>query len=121
MRLGELAFLTAVEQVALYHIFTIDIDGKPTATLNAPNLSHARSICALPDFRSDMKGLTSGGTRFCTDASCITVRPANDAELSAFAFATRDAVATDTMTFVFLIDVDCVIPDGAAGQLREYN
>jgi hypothetical protein len=105
----------------LYKIFTIDIDGKPTTALNAPNLSHARAICALPDFRFDMKGLTSGGTRFCTDASCITARPANEAELAAFVFATRGAAVTDTMTFVFLINVDRSIPNAAVAQLREHN
>jgi hypothetical protein len=105
----------------LFCIFTVDIGGKPTTVLNAPNASHARAICALPDFRSDLKGLTSGGTRICTDASCITVRSANDAEIAAFEYATRDAPATDSIVFVFLVEVDCPFPDVTVAQLQEQN
>jgi hypothetical protein len=89
--------------------------------MNAPNASQARAICALPDFRSDLKGLTSEGTQICTDASCITVRVANDVEIAAFEFATRDAPVSDTIVFVFLVEVHCLVADVMATQLQERN
>jgi hypothetical protein len=102
-------------------IFTVNIDGKPITVMNAPNAGQARAICALPDFRSDLKGLTSEGTQLCTDVSCITVRLANDAEIAAFEFATRDAPVSDTMVFVFLVEVHCLVADMTAPPLHERN
>ena len=105
----------------MHRVFTIDIDGTPAMALNASNLSHAHAICAFSDFRLDLKGLTSGGTRFCTDDSSITARPANDAEVSAFAYASSKAPLTDEITFVFLLDIDRGILDRAIVQLRHHK
>jgi hypothetical protein len=112
----NLHYFTAIEQAALFCIFTVDIDGKPVTVLNAPSAGYARGICEVPEFRSDLTNLTSSGMPICTDASRITVRSANDAEIAAFKFATRRSPASDATVFVLLIAVDCLTSDVILAQ-----
>jgi hypothetical protein len=98
---------------ALFQIFAIEVDGKPTAAFNAPSADDARGICDLAEFRSDLAALTSAGVALCGPLSSITIRSATREEMAAFATGAGIPSDVNVTVFVFLIDIDCV-----AGSLR---
>jgi hypothetical protein len=93
----------------LLSIFTVDVDGRPLIAFNASGMEEAQGIAALSEFRSDLEELTSRGLRICSHTSCIAVRSATDAEISAFQSALEGASASDAATFVFLVEIDGVL------------
>jgi len=102
----------------LFPIFTVEVDGKPTAAFNPRGSDDALGICGLPEFRSDLAALTSGGVALCGASSSITVRSATSSETAIFASGARNPSAESAITFVFLIDLDCVVHDQYFAEQR---
>lgn len=88
------------------HVFTLEIDGRPSLVFDAASIDDAKGICALAEFRADLGGLTSHGTPLCSDAATFAVRDAVASEIVSFNHALLRAEAADGPTFAFLIPVD---------------
>lgn len=91
------------------NIFTVDIDGTPTLTFDAPSIDEACGIVALPEFRSDLIELTSEGKKVCRTSSHLNVRIATQPEAATFEAAVARSPANDDSTFVFLIKIENVV------------
>jgi hypothetical protein len=102
-----------------HKIFTLDINGRPTLALQAPNIEFARGMCAVPDFRLDLCEMTSDGVAVCPADSLFELRPATKEEVAAFKRAVGLALPADDFTFAFLIKVDRVKIVAVTSQTNE--
>jgi hypothetical protein len=90
-------------------IFVLEIDGRPTLALHAPDLAEAQEICRDADLRADLMALKSNGVAICNPKSSLNSRPATPAEISAFKRAVELAPPSEQPTMTFLIKVDGVM------------
>jgi hypothetical protein len=90
-------------------IFVLEIDGRPTLALQAPDLAEAQQICRDADLRTDLTALKSNGVAICNPKSSISSRPATPEEILAFKRAVELAPPSGQPTMTFLIKVDGVM------------
>lgn len=90
-------------------IFVLEIDGRPTLALQAPDLAEAQEICGDSDLRADLTALKSNGVAICNPESSLKSRPAAPEEILAFKRAVELAPPSEQPTMTFLVKVDGVM------------
>jgi hypothetical protein len=90
-------------------VFVFEIDGQAMLAINAQGIAEAEGICALPEFRDDLCGITTGGVPLCRLDSVLTARPATVFEAAAYDHAHSQAAEGQHLTIAFLVKVDTIV------------
>jgi len=90
-------------------IFALEVDGRPTLALEAPDLAEAQHICRDSDLRADLMALTSNGVPLCAPDSALSPRFATHEEVLAFQRAVGLAPPSEQPTMAFLVKIDGVM------------
>ncbi|MXQ12317.1 hypothetical protein [Microvirga makkahensis] len=93
-------------------MFTLEVDGRPIAITDAEE-PQARDIFESDEFKQDLTAMTSGGTPLWDGQASLTIRPASEQEVAAFAAPEFDVDADDEdeddgdgMFVTFLVPID---------------
>jgi hypothetical protein len=87
-------------------VFTLEVDGKPTVSVEVRNQIEARELCREQWLRTDLSSLTSNGLPLCRAESKLQVRLATAEQTAAFRQAEGAAKPTDDMLLVYLVELD---------------
>jgi len=88
------------------HVFTLDVDGKPTLTFEASSTQEARELCNENWLRADLSLQTSNGSPICRPDSKLAVRRATADEVEVFYQSAETATPSDELLLVYLIELD---------------
>jgi hypothetical protein len=87
-------------------VFTIEIGGTPTVTFEAKSLREANDICNALWLREDFASAHSNGAPLWDGNSPMRARIGYEAEIATFSEASKDAVPSDGMLLVYLVELD---------------
>ena len=87
-------------------LFTIEINGTPTVTLQAKRHKDVESLCEQDRLRTDLSTLTSNGSPLWDAGAIMKVRLATPAEAVLYRQATQSAEPSDDINVVYLVDLD---------------
>ena len=82
-------------------IFTIEINGTPTVTLQAKRHKDVESLCEQDRLRTNLSTLTSNGNPLCDPSATL-----NPAETVLYRQATQSTEPSDDINVVYLVDLD---------------
>jgi hypothetical protein len=101
-----------MNQVQVVSIFTIEIDGNPTLSFEAKNMTEARGLCKEHWLLDDLGALSSGGLALCGVGAKLAVRRATEGESQVFREAERSVPASDDLVLAYLVELDRFDPQG---------
>jgi hypothetical protein len=88
------------------HIFTLEVNGKPTLVFEAKGIAEACEICLDADLGLDLSALTSDGVPVYREGATLAPRQALQTEMAAFKRAVELAPLSDVPTMAFLVKID---------------
>jgi hypothetical protein len=90
-------------------MFTLEIAGTPIAVTNADE-EQAREVFEDEDFKDDLRSMSSNGTPLWDGTAAFVIRPASEAEATAFDESVRpeddDEDAEGGVDVLFVVPVD---------------
>jgi hypothetical protein len=87
-------------------VFTIEIDGAPTLTFEARNLSEAKELCHEEWLKGDLVEAKSAGAPLWDGKAKLRARIALPDEFALFAEAKNNSQPSDELMLVYLVELD---------------
>jgi hypothetical protein len=89
-----------------FSIFTIEINGRPTLTLQAKRHKDAERLCEYGQLRTELSTVTSHGIPLCDASATTKVRLATAEEAVLYRQATQSTEPSSDTNVVYLVDLD---------------
>ena len=87
-----------------FSIFTLEINGRPTLSLEAKRHADAERLCEHDKLRTKLSTITSHGTPLCDATATMKVRLATAEEAVLYRRATQSTEPSSDTHIVYLVD-----------------
>ena len=87
-------------------VFTLEVDGKPTAAFSARNAGDAQDFSKQSWLRSNLTDHTSNGLPLSDTNAELTVRSANAEETEIFKQVASEARSSEETVLAYLVELD---------------
>jgi hypothetical protein len=95
-----------MDQRFTFSIFTVEINGRPTLTLQAKRHKDAERLCEQGQLRTELSTVTSHGIPLCDASATIKVRLATAEEAALYRQTTQSTEPSSDTNVVYLVDLD---------------
>jgi hypothetical protein len=89
-----------------FSIFTLEINGRPTLSLEAKRHADAERLCEYDRLRTTLSTVTSDGIPLCDARAAMKLRLATAEEAALYRRATQSVEPSSDTKFVYLVDLD---------------